>query len=522
MVGSNGYLKYFKEPINLHANSPTLNNNNKAIDTNTETNNQQLDTLPPKKERPPPKNIKPNSNSNELNTNSTSVTPIIQQLDSIQSMNCENGGIGFQGECICPYAFSGERCEIIGNDECINPNYHIDHLYIYNNVSASKCVSTPSSVCCWNKYRSDKPILPKNLETNQHNEIKRLLQQYGPWNQNDKTLFKYLFKSSMKNNDPKTEEFSLSIHNYSESNQTSRPNLAFFLLLHEIDMEAIKMLFTFIYRPKHFYVIHIDKNFNNEEKLKDLGNYFESIQNGQKNIKLMDNRFYGSWGSISLVYAEIAGISMLLDMANEKSKSTGENQSWSHLINLSINDFPTKPMIELEKFLGLPTNINRNFLNEDVYKDTNRITNSWVECERQIIVFNFTENQGKCGNFNDVLLHSLNKSGYVDGSQWHFLTRKFSQHLVTNFRAIERLLSLKFSLIPDETFFQVAKSECNLENMIWDEYNYRYIPWMNPHLEVNLENIQSFKYVTYFTRKVYKQHVKQAIADKYLNFRNQL
>lgn len=119
--------------------------------------------------------------------------------------------------------------------------------------------------------------------------------------------------------------------------------------------------------------------------------------------------------------------------------------------------------------------------------------------------------------------HTMDRSKYKEGSQWHFLTYKFANYLISDFKAIKRLFSMKFSYIPDESFFQLAKSESYFFNETdsWDFSNYRFIPWYNSAigLKVGLKEVENnFNNQTwsYFTRKVYTTDVKNAIIEKYL------
>eukprot|EP01132_Coremiostelium_polycephalum_P008611 gene8611-10600_t len=234
----------------------------------------------------------------------------------------------------------------------------------------------------------------------------------------------------------------------------------------------------------------------------------------------MKNRFDNAWGSIGLVYSEISAYTVLFDMMEESNYSS----EFSHIINLSINDFPTRPIDDLSSFLHSPENLNTNFLDED-FPRYGRLNKTYLDCDRSLAFVNFDKRNGIdiCGSAQD-LENSINRTKYAEGSQWHFLTRKFAQYLISDFKPIERLLSMKFSFIPDESYFQIVKSEWNDSmEMNWNRWNYRYIPWNKGRLEVSREDvplIQSMRngeLKTYFARKVYSNNVRRLIIKEYLS-----
>ncbi len=62
--------------------------------------------------------------------------------------------------------------------------------------------------------------------------------------------------------------------------------------------------------------------------------------------------FYGDWAGISLVYFELAAISRLIHKGNFLFFfSNAQGGHWTHVINLSGDDFITKPIEEITDIL---------------------------------------------------------------------------------------------------------------------------------------------------------------------------
>ncbi|KAK5576341.1 hypothetical protein RB653_007482 [Dictyostelium firmibasis] len=556
------------ENQNKYYNNERLKKNHQNNGQNDNNKIPQHENYLKKKRSPRPNPISNinNKNNDQLLNNNIKIEKIETHFESIElsinKMNCENGGIGFSGECICSYGYSGDKCEIIDHDNpCTQVKMNIEYLYNPNLVSSDKCISSGPSICCWSKFRTISNISTSKLQDSnmselnqeQHNEIiKSILTNYGPWNENDKKMIKYLIKS---NDNDKTYQLKYNTKHFmskhDQHDNHKKPKLAFVLMIHNIDMESIKLLFDNIYKPKHYYVIHIDNNFKDEILINELKEFINNLyklkiknnllldSNYPNNIEILETRFNGAWGSIALVYSEIASYTKLFDMLEQRHSITGRKEKWSHVINLSINDFPIKTIEKLEYFFSSNGNIKRNFLNEeDKEKEIIRYNKPWVECKTiednksNIVGFNFENNYGSSSNNNNNengicgctgMEHTMDRSKYKEGSQWHFITYKFANYLISDFKAIKRLFSMKFSYIPDESFFQLAKSESYFFNETdsWDFSNYRFIPWYNSAigLKVRLEEVENnFNNQTwsYFTRKVYTTDVKKAIIEKYL------
>ncbi|EGG17196.1 carbohydrate/purine kinase domain-containing protein [Cavenderia fasciculata] len=467
-----------------------------------------------------------NNTTNTNNSTSTTTTKQTEKSLAMISMDCRNGGIGFQDKCICVAPFIGSSCQDIDlkNNQCvINP----DDIANLGQSNRSYCDGYSQSIhCCWNKYRTDRLDQPIAQELNER--IEQLLYKHGPWSENDKTLLSYLVqhfdnkKEQQQTNDLK-DRYRLVVENASNySLSHRRPNLGFVISLNdfELDVGGYELLLKSIYRKKHYYVVHIDKQATDEQV--HLLAQTTAKYNRNDNIVIMDKRFFGQAGSISQVYAEVAAYTILFDMVKEREKKvTGENgqHDWSHVINLSQYDFPVKPIHQLELLLG--QHIDFNFLEQDVQKDNSRYHQIWQpNCRREMeSVQDIHKNQQLCGKFE--MAATFNRSTFSEGSQWHFINKHFASHIVSDIDSIEHLFSFKHTLIPEEISFQFIFSKWNISPKKRENYNYRYIPWNNEKLEVGENDLNNFK-IAMFTNRVYRNEIRESIIDRYLDFRNQL
>ncbi|EFA85984.1 GlcNAc transferase [Heterostelium album PN500] len=479
------------------------------------------------------------------------------QISPLFSNKCVNGGIFSKIEgCICPPNFIGPHCEKFTEDDHIYSEFvslendsdsppsqpqpaadssrqsskvSIAYQYKENDFKMTdieKCApeNYPQALCSWSSYRSNNQLYMKISERSQQQQlnysddkiVSELLKTYGPWDTNDAVLLNYLFKNNQG-------EYLLKYnhHSYHKFNEAIGNSLAFVILVHDIDLISIQLLLENIYQPHNYYVIHVDGSYENEEKLEDLFYLVEDIVGRDyMNIAILKNRFKNGWGSIGLVYSEIAGITKLFDMMLEKESTTESKSIFSHVINLSLNDFPIRNISKLENFLHTKDNLISNYIEND-FPRYNRLNRTFVQCGKSVGEIKFYVNKGDhnatCGDAND-LMNSINRKGYEEGSQWHFITRQFAKYIISNVKPLERLFSMKFSFIPDESYFQIAKSEWIDNNMLWFRYNYRFIPWNKQRLEVSSEEVDLLVkgHDKYFTRKVYSNDVKREIVEKLL------
>ncbi|KYR01838.1 GlcNAc transferase [Tieghemostelium lacteum] len=450
-----------------------------------------------------PKNF-PSKHGNNAAAKKTKTESSGIETSSMKTMVCKNGGIGFQGECICTYPFSGKECEISKEDDCKSSPLK----FSVDNVNASSCTIDPTIICCSSKHRNSQKLFHQ-YSNNQNVELKRLLSLYGPWDENDKSLFTYLLQTEDESaNSPmslKNKDFDHSQFDFEKYYSISKTNLAFVILLKHFDSDTFEKLFTTIYRSKHYYVIHVDRDANKKEVEK-FKSYMSNIKNAE-NIAVLNTNYYGN---ISPLYAEITAYDQLFKMAEKRAKNiSSTDQIWSHVINLNYNHYPTKSFADLEMILSLPANINRNYIGEyNSEKGSNNYEKNWIECNNSRIYID----SHHCGDFKNIV-NSIDKTKITEGSQWHIISNRFARYLISNIEPLERLLSMKFILQPEELFFQASKNY-KLKDQHWDRSNYRYSPKNGKELKFN--ELQNYRHPHYFATHVNSDSLRHDIVTHYL------
>lgn len=172
--------------------------------------------------------------------------------------------------------------------------------------------------------------------------IKNMLEFYGPWTDNDRLMLDYFFgergtEGKYTTNAPTTPA----------DTPLEDLTLAFVILIHNDFQARLPNLLDAIYSKRHTYMIHVDKSVD-AAHWEWINNFVDGIneKHQTKNVHLVQNRFHGAWGSISLVYLELSAIIELLRIGDENGGS-----KWSHVINLSAYDYPIKPINKIEAFL---------------------------------------------------------------------------------------------------------------------------------------------------------------------------
>jgi len=251
-------------------------------------------------------------------------------------------------------------------------------------------------------------------------------------------------------------------------------------------------------------MIHADKSMD-DENWAWLNKFVNDLNEKHQttNIHLVQNRFHGAWGSISLVYLELSAIIELLRIGDANGGS-----KWTHVINLSAYDFPIKPIGKIEAFLH--KHKHNNFIEALGERRQMRQSDLHISCGRNVLITNFTSN-AVCpvGAQNWMFKHKPSWK-YGEGSQWHMLTREFLEYLVSSLDQIEILFSMKYTLIPDEAFFQTALLSSPFASTI-NRYNYRYLPWAD-QLEVKAKHLKGLRETdAFFVRKLINPEIAPMI-----------
>lgn len=189
-------------------------------------------------------------------------------------------------------------------------------------------------MCCWRDRLTQAPA----EAVDDIQRVKNMLEYYGPWTPNDRLMLDYFFGkegTAFKN-----------LKSTIAPEPSIETRIAFVIMIHNEFQARLPNMLNAIYRKRHVYMIHVDKlaDSSSWEWINNFVTEFLS-KHEANNIHLVQNRFHGAWGAVSLVYLELGAIIELLKL----NANTG--QKWDHLINLSAYDFPLKPIEKLESFL---------------------------------------------------------------------------------------------------------------------------------------------------------------------------
>lgn len=111
--------------------------------------------------------------------------------------------------------------------------------------------------------------------------------------------------------------------------------LAFSIVMYK-DVEQTERLLRAIYRPEHFYCIHVDKN-----SKKQTYNAIKALSKCFDNVFLASNRSAVEWGTWSVLQSDLTCMEDLLR----------RNKTWKYFINLTGQEFPLRTNYELVKLL---------------------------------------------------------------------------------------------------------------------------------------------------------------------------
>ena len=99
-------------------------------------------------------------------------------------------------------------------------------------------------------------------------------------------------------------------------------------------VRQVKRLLRNIYRPHHYYYIHVDEE--SEFMYQEL-RYLEAFPN----IRFFRERYRSFWGSNSVLFLLLQGMRELLE----------SGWDWDYVMNISESDFPVRPIQEFEEHL---------------------------------------------------------------------------------------------------------------------------------------------------------------------------
>ena len=125
--------------------------------------------------------------------------------------------------------------------------------------------------------------------------------------------------------------------------EVEKVSLVFLMTVSGRSVRQVRRLLRQIYRPHHFYFIHVDQTSDwMFSQLKTLQTF--------PNIRMASQRFKTFWASNTLLYLLLNSMKEILELGWE----------FDYLLNISESDFPVRPLEEFETYLS--KNYGRNFL----------------------------------------------------------------------------------------------------------------------------------------------------------------
>ncbi len=206
-------------------------------------------------------------------------------------------------------------------------------------------------------------------------------------------------------------------------------NIAYLILVHRYPRQFMR-LFSAIYDPDNYYLIHVDKRAGVGLQA-GIRDFLASFSNAQ----LLESQNV-VWGGYSMVDVELRGIKELLKISAE----------WDFFINLSGQDFPLRSQAFIQDFLS--QNEGNDFIQiADQAKkrpDTlNRVENYFVESDN-----GFSGTPYKRPYLQDI-------TPYI-GGQWMILSRDCCEFISYSNEVGKFKSFYQNTLIPDEGFFQTV------------------------------------------------------------------
>lgn len=267
---------------------------------------------------------------------------------------------------------------------------------------------------------------------------------------------------------------------------TNNKKIVYAIACYHNTQQVLKLIKS-IYSEDNLYYINIDK--------KATRKFYHSIRSGflskQNNIFFSNSKIdWGKWNQVQV----------LLDVMRNALKV---DTNWSHLINLSGQDFPLKSQEEIEKEL---TNYqDKSFLSANHYPFESKWSERLWSLSNSLIKKNRSKRL-------DLIFPDIK---FYKGSQWMILSRRFCEFSLNSALSQKITPLYKKAYIPDESYFPTLAANGELANtIIWEDK--RYIDWSGggahpATLTMNyLEKLNQSS--AWFARK-FDENVDQEIID---------
>ena len=234
--------------------------------------------------------------------------------------------------------------------------------------------------------------------------------------------------------------------------------IAYFFMVHN-DAPQFAWIFSAVYDPGDIFVIHVDAR-SPPAFVAEIN----SIVAGRPNVHMLEDRVAVAWAGWSQVEAEFTAIRHLV--------SAGE--PWDYLINLSGQDYPTRPIAQLKAFLH--ERRGTNFVRTRTLKDEPLHF-------RLRLLLRCIERNGRLVRLPvpNWPLRPLKVRWF--GSSWHFLSREFCEWLADG-RVMDRCRrALRHTKSPDEFVMQAAAMTGPFRDTV-DPGLYRFYRFAGPSPEI--------------------------------------
>lgn len=210
--------------------------------------------------------------------------------------------------------------------------------------------------------------------------------------------------------------------------------VAYYIATHHKPYQ-LEWLLSAISNDNDVFIIHVDRKADSN-----FYSIVHSLAMSSCKKPIMMKRFSVAWGGWSQVATELNAIKVALQ----------SDQSWQYLINLSGQDYPIKSATYIQQELERAWP--RNFIRVWPFEKVREIDGDGDPHLQRLAGI---ELFGRVRRL-PFRMPRTNLDIYYKGSQWHILSRPFCEWITTNHTAAWLMRYLRFSWIPDETFFQAA------------------------------------------------------------------
>lgn len=278
--------------------------------------------------------------------------------------------------------------------------------------------------------------------------------------------------------------------------------LAFLLMIHSRPAQFGRLLRA-IHRPQHSYLVHVDKKADAAVHAA-VKEEVASLQN----VVVMPSRKV-RWGGWSMVEVQLSGARTLL-----------AKPGWSHLVNLSGQDFPLRALEAMEA--ELEEEPQRNYVNHfrpeqmewiwenpafssghpEAVRPFSRVDRFYVEVPRRSRVHPLP------------LLRRRFPSGYTwyGGSQWMVLSRAACLYATTSASSRKLRRFYRHTMIPDESFFQTLLMNSPLRPTVVNDSK-RTIEWAPRQVIFTMEHLDLLLGSDGWFARKFDDQVDRAVID---------